>query len=279
MIRGAILIYGDVNDPVHCDDIFSFESPKDPSTLTSLEAIVDTREMTLSFLGDMFPNMKSLRLNNSIIPSVRDIGCTLVSLHFLSLARCNISSLDGIQTLSRNLEELYLAFNHLTDVCDLMGMEHLKIVDLEDNQLPDISAIEILSLCPCLKALTLSGNPGAEIPDYRQRVRLLLPQLTYLDEKRLVPKDTRPKPPLEVPQLPIRDDEAGGGSDRIMSEMIDDIVADRPPTSRESFQSFTFPEFSTPAGKLRGGATGHQKLLSGAQKRIITPMSARVRPF
>jgi hypothetical protein len=91
MIHGVILICDNVNDPVHCNDLFSFESPKDPSTLASLKAIVQTQEGTLSFLENMFPIMKRLRLNNSIIPSVRDTGCTLVSLRFFSLARCTVS--------------------------------------------------------------------------------------------------------------------------------------------------------------------------------------------
>jgi hypothetical protein len=113
----------------------------------------------------------------------------------------------------QQVEELYLAFNHVTDVCDLMGMEQLTIVVLENNQLPDISAIEILSLFPSLKALALSGNPGAAIPNYRQLVWLLLLQLMYLDEK-------RPSLAPEVPQLPVGDDEGH----RVMTQLIDDII-------------------------------------------------------
>jgi hypothetical protein len=95
MITSVILTYDGLADPIECEDLFSYDGSADASTLTTFEAKVDTREMTLSFLGDMFPNMKKLRLNNSIIPSVRDIGSTLVSLRFLSLARCGIASLDS----------------------------------------------------------------------------------------------------------------------------------------------------------------------------------------
>jgi Leucine-rich repeat (LRR) protein len=121
---------------------------KPPTAVSSLETRVDTREMTLVFLGDMFPGIRKLRLNNSVIPSVSDVGCTLVSLSFISLARCNPSPLDGIGTISRSLEELYLAFNELTDVCDLMAMENLTIVDLEDNLISTLDNIETLGLLP-----------------------------------------------------------------------------------------------------------------------------------
>jgi hypothetical protein len=230
--------------------------------------------------------MRKLRLNNSIIPSVRDIGCTLVNLRFLSLARCNLSSLDGIATISQNLEELYLAFNQITDVCDLMGMDQLKIIDLEDNQIADISNIEILNLCTGLKALTLIGNPAANISDYVQRVRTLLPQLGYLDEQRIKPKRRIPRPPTQiprspsveievpvVPQIPIqksRDED----DEHVMTELLDDLVEDRPPSSRGYFG---LTDFHNSSGKSRGQRS--QKLILPTVPRIVRPMSAKGRPF
>ena len=184
------------------DDITQYDGPHDITTLLGLEAIVDTRELTLSFLGEMFPNLQKLRLNNSIIPSVRDIGCTLTNLRFLSLARCNLTSLDGISTISQNLEELYLAFNKITDFCDLLGMEKLKIIDFEDNLITDLGAIEILVTSPKLQALTLAGNPAANDPEYREKVAKLLPKLVYLDEKRLKPRRTKTPRPVHEPKQP-----------------------------------------------------------------------------
>ena len=196
MIKDCILVFSDSPSPIILDDLFSLDSDSSDvhfTALESLEAKVDTRDFSLSFLGDMFPNIKKLRLNNSIIPSIRDIGCTLVNLRFLSLARCNIESLDGIATISQNLEELYLAFNKIKDVCDLMGISSLKIVDLEDNLIDNIDNIEVLNFCSGLRALTMAGNPAANQPGYRERVAKLLPQLLYLDEKRLRPKTKKRK--------------------------------------------------------------------------------------
>lgn len=323
MIQDVILDFDDAEEPVHVDDIFSYNGSEDFTKLRALEGKVDTRELTLSFLGDTFPNLRKLRLNNSVIPSIRDIGCTLVNLRFLSLARCNISSLDGIATISQNLEELYLAFNKITSLFDLMGMEKLKIVDLEDNLIDNLESIEILSLCSKLRALTLSGNPGAVVPDYRERVTKLLPQLVYLDEKRLKPKTSKVKPPplprstssSEQLATPIRPPDSPPeksmhrsssqeaspiieitpppsvppvaiskivsddlDNERVMTEMVDDLVEDRPPTSRGFYGQNTFSGyFKTPTKNKAGQRLVNQNTHS--IPRIVRPMSAKGRPF
>lgn len=351
MISDCILIYQN-NEQDKADDLLSYDGDHDFTTLISLEAKVDTRDFSLSFLGDTFPNIKKLRLNNSIIPSVRDIGCTLVNLRFLSLARCNISSLDGIATISQNLEELYLAFNNITDVCDLMGMEKLVIVDLEDNKINQLDNIEVLTLCTGLRALTMAGNPAAQDQDYRQKVRKLLPQLVYLDEKRLNPKaakktkspvsaqkeksskasinntkndkvadqsienniismapieitenDTKnsnlnvnstPKssqsfskteksvtfadlpPPAVIPIELSSKTYQEHSNDEIMTEMVTDLVEERPPTSHGFYG--TFKDF----GKTSNSTSNQKKTKNVFQSsfpRIVRPMSAKGRPF
>jgi hypothetical protein len=275
MIIEATLIFDDGSDPIHCDDIFSLNPQQSSISLLSLEAKVDTREFTLSSLGDLFPGMRKLRLNNSIIPSIRDIGCTLGQLTFLSLARCNLTSLDGIATISKNLEELYLAFNKLTDVCDLMGMEKLRFVDLEDNLLENIENIQILNLCPGLTALTLIGNPASKIPDYRLRVNELLPQLIYLDEKRIAQKSKKAPRVIfrspthgEVSPIWIPTEDLENERNTILTQQIDDIVNGRPPSARGNYQGFEFSEIV----KVKGVG---QKLLSPRSPRIFRPRSTR----
>lgn len=322
VVTDAIFTFEDAPEIVRSDDLFGLAETRDMTKLVHLEAKVDTRDMTLSFLGDMCPNLQKLRLNNSIIPSVRDIGCTLLRLRFLSLARCDITSLDGISTLSQNLEELYLAFNHINDVNDLMGMDKLTIVDLEDNQVTDIGNIEVLQLCKGLKALTLAGNPASDASTYREKVAELLPQVVYLDEKRLRPKkarvprpqtpkspsvdaaprvhaqvanaegdtptksrsvefdtpnvDEKPDPPVvpQIQKISQRDEDDDDDIGGVMTEMLDDLVADRPPTSRGYYGASggAFPEFNK-APQRGTGKT--QKLVPAGAPRIIRPISAR----
>jgi hypothetical protein len=273
MIRDALLVFDGIDDPVPCDDLFTLDTPHNYETLNSLEAKADTRELTLSFLGDTFPNMKKLRLNNSIIPSVRDIGCTLVHLRFLSLARCDLHSLDGIATISQNLEELYLAFNHITDLCDLMGMDRLGILDLEENEIAKIESIEILQLCPRLRSLTLNSNPARHIPDYVSRVRSLLPQLAYLDEQRIAPPRRRiaipasPSAELEPPVVPPIAIHLPEPRAEVVTELVGDLVADRPPSACGNLRFARIAVKPKPV----------QKVVSSPPK-IIRPLSARGKP-
>jgi Leucine-rich repeat (LRR) protein len=280
-IRNVILLFDEIKEPVRCDDLLSLKTDHDFETLDSLEAQVDTRDLTLSFLGDTFPNMKKLRLNNSVIPSVRDIGCTLVNLRFLSLARCNLTSLDGISTISERLEELYLAFNKLTDVCDLMCMERLRIVDLEDNLLQNVNDVEILNLCPSLKALTLAGNPATAIPDYFERVRALLPQVTYLDERRIKPKRKPLRSPsqvveIEVPEVVVVAKSRDEDDEHVMTALLDDLVEDRPPTSRAVY-GFGNGFARTPVKEKMPKA--QKNILASSVPRIVRPVSSKGRPF
>ncbi|OHT17279.1 hypothetical protein TRFO_41150 [Tritrichomonas foetus] len=186
MLKNVVLEFDGVPEKIEVDTILY--SDRDFSNVRSLEAIADTREMSLSFLGDRFPNLEKLRLNNSQISSIRDISTSLKKLRFLSLAHCGLNSLDGIATLSPKLEELYLAFNEIHDLNELMGLDSLRIIDLEENSIKSVDEVEFLSYCKNLRAATLTGNPCADSETYRKDVIKHCPQLIYLDEKRLKPK-------------------------------------------------------------------------------------------
>ncbi|XP_064921101.1 leucine-rich repeat-containing protein 56 isoform X4 [Columba livia] len=65
-----------------------------------LEMQVDTRENSLGNFGVYLPNLRELKLNNSLLVSVRDLGTTLSHLHILWMAHCGLSDLDGISSCS-----------------------------------------------------------------------------------------------------------------------------------------------------------------------------------
>ena len=186
MLQEVILEYDRLPEHLDIEEIMFTE--RDFSNVRSLELVVDTTELSLTFLGDRFPNLEKLRLNNSKISSVRDIGCSFKNLRFLSLAHCGLTSLDGISLLSPKLEELYAAFNEISELNDVMGLDNLKIIDLEENNVKNIAEVEFLTLCKSMRALTLAGNPCANSATYKQDVMKHCKQLIYLDEKRLRPK-------------------------------------------------------------------------------------------
>nr|XP_005988056.1 PREDICTED: leucine-rich repeat-containing protein 56 isoform X2 [Latimeria chalumnae] len=157
----------------------------------TLEMCVDTRENSLGNFGAYLPNLIQLKLNNSLIVSVRDLGTTLSHLQVLWMARCGLPDLDGIPSFC-SLRELYLAYNDISDLSQVSMLDHLEILDLEGNNIEDITQIQYLDLCRKLNMLTLEGNPvcikpqpeSPEVTDYsyRAEVKKLIPHLKYIDD-------------------------------------------------------------------------------------------------
>lgn len=95
-----------------------------------LELIVDLTENSLSNLGHKMPSLVQLKLNTSIVPSIRDLGTSLSKLQILWLSRCDLKDLDGIVAFP-NLLELYISFNHIKDISPISNLEKLEVLDLE----------------------------------------------------------------------------------------------------------------------------------------------------
>ncbi|XP_076590083.1 leucine-rich repeat-containing protein 56 [Chaetodon auriga] len=163
----------------------------DLSRVTSLEICVDTQEYSLGNIGVYLPRLVQLRMNNSMIMSVRDLGTTLSHLQVLWMPCCSLQDLDGISSFS-SLKELYMAYNSVSDLSQVGMLENLQLLDLEGNNVDDLVQVQYLGLCGKLQKLTLEGNPVCVRPNltaiqtadysYRAAVRDLVPQLRYLDD-------------------------------------------------------------------------------------------------
>lgn len=103
------------------DDLYSVDN---------LEMIVDTSETSLGNFGIYLPNLKQLKLNSSVIPKVRDLGTSLSHLRILWMTRSCLYDLDGLPAFT-SLEELYLAFNEISDLSPCSMLDNLKVLDLE----------------------------------------------------------------------------------------------------------------------------------------------------
>ncbi|XP_077372109.1 leucine-rich repeat-containing protein 56 isoform X2 [Festucalex cinctus] len=166
---------------------------KDLSQVTSLEICVDAQGNSLGNFGSYLPRLVLLKMNNSVLTSVRDLGTTLSHLQVLWMSCCCLKDLDGISTLS-SLRELYLAFNQVSDLSQVGMLEKLQVLDLEGNDVNDLVQVQYLGLCSKLQTLTLEGNPVCLQPNptttqinynYWDAVRELVPQLRYLDNARV----------------------------------------------------------------------------------------------
>ncbi|KFP72127.1 Leucine-rich repeat-containing protein 56, partial [Acanthisitta chloris] len=163
----------------------------DLQQVKALEMRVDTRESTLGNFGMYLPNLRELKLDNSLLVSVRDLGTSLSHLRVLWMVHCGLSDLDGICSFS-SLKELYIASNNISDLSQLAWLDHLEVLDLKGNNIEDIDQMQYLQFCCKLSHLTVEGNliclkpnvESAEEPDYnyREEVKKLIPHLKYLDK-------------------------------------------------------------------------------------------------
>ncbi|TRY56262.1 hypothetical protein DNTS_028378 [Danionella cerebrum] len=137
------------------------------------------------------PKLTDLKMNNSFISSIRDLGTSLSHLQILRLARCSLTDLEGISALT-SLKELYVAYNSISELSPVSMLENLELLDLEGNDVEDLAQLWYLGCCGKLRALSMEGNPvctnpapgQSESSDYsfRSAVRELVPQLSFLDD-------------------------------------------------------------------------------------------------
>uniref|UniRef100_A0A8C6Q9D1 Leucine-rich repeat-containing protein 51 n=1 Tax=Nannospalax galili TaxID=1026970 RepID=A0A8C6Q9D1_NANGA len=81
-----------------------------------------------------------------------------------------------------NLAWLDLSFNDLTSIDPvLMTFFNLSVLYLHGNSIHRLGEVNKLAVLPCLRSLTLHGNPIEEEKGYRQYVLCNLPRVTTFD--------------------------------------------------------------------------------------------------
>ncbi|KAJ9465659.1 putative U2 small nuclear ribonucleoprotein Aprime [Diplonema papillatum] len=161
---------------------------RDLSKVVELEITIDAEETMVGEFGRRLPNLAHLKLNGSNMPTIRSLGTSLCHLRVLWLNRSNVRCLAGISSME-SLEELYVAFNSISDVSHAAGLPNLSLLDLEGNLIETEEDLQVLGQCPKLTALTLEGNPvssGIRQKDYFAAVRRHIPGLLYLDDADLL---------------------------------------------------------------------------------------------
>ncbi|KAG5503038.1 hypothetical protein JIQ42_07001 [Leishmania sp. Namibia] len=112
-------------------------------------------------IGAHLPSLSSLKLHNSRISRVRQLGTGFHALKYLWLNRCHVTDLHGIAACCPSLVDLYLPFNHVRDVAPVMALsETLEVLDVEGNLLEDAAELgTVLASLHGVRALSLLGNP------------------------------------------------------------------------------------------------------------------------
>ncbi|ELT91288.1 hypothetical protein CAPTEDRAFT_220260 [Capitella teleta] len=197
---------------------------EDLEDVHTLEMKVDTRDTSLGNFGTHLPNLSQLKLSNSIIQSVRDLGSGLDRVRVLWMSRCGLEDLDSVSSLN-NLKELYLSYNEISDVSPCSMLENLQILDLEGNNINHFSQVEFLAMCRSLANLTLEGNPICVTPspdqaepkyDYRLAVQKAIPHLRVLDDESIA---AGPVPPTKKSGVSAFEDDW-----RLIDELLKDAT-------------------------------------------------------
>ncbi|KAG9240587.1 protein phosphatase-like protein PP1 regulatory subunit sds22 [Calycina marina] len=153
-------------------------------------------------------SLENLWLGKNKITEIKGLD-SLQNLTLLSIQSNRIRELSGLDKLA-NLEELYISHNALTSLKGLENVRKLRVLDISNNQITSMQGInhleymeelwasynqfgdfnEIESEMKDLKKLTtvyFEGNPLQLIQPalYRNKVRLMLPQLIQIDATHL----------------------------------------------------------------------------------------------
>ncbi|GIL85203.1 hypothetical protein Vretimale_10809 [Volvox reticuliferus] len=228
---------------------------------TSLQLVVNTAAGgSVAHLGGTLPNLIELNLNGSTIDSLRDLGTGFQLLQVLWVSRCGLKALDGLNGLP-SLRELYAAYNDITDLQPVDSCQHLEILDVECNCIPDTDAVLYLASCSNLQTLTLAGNPAAEKQGYRHYVCAVLPSLHFLDDEPVTAADCNPNHQQQQTGDPAGSRRGVGGSGTdgagLKRSSIGGVPLPPPPLRAGAAAGRCSPSTAVPSspGYSAGGAT------------------------
>ncbi|XP_072794646.1 dynein regulatory complex subunit 3 [Vicugna pacos] len=130
-----------------------------------------------------FENLRKLQLDNNTIEKIEGLE-KLTRLVWLDLSFNNIETIEGLDTLV-NLEDLSLFNNRIAKIDSLDALVKLQVLSLGNNRIGNLMNIIYLRRFKDLRTLSLAGNPIAAAEDYRMFICAYLPDLVYLDFRRI----------------------------------------------------------------------------------------------
>ena len=127
----------------------------------------------LNQFGQRLSELIYLKLNNSFIQNINDLGTNFKNLKILQMNDCKLKDLSGIICFE-HLEILEAKNNQISDLIELEMCTSIKKLDLENNLIENIQNIYFLSSLDGLIYLNLLKNP---IKNYEQKLKELLPNI------------------------------------------------------------------------------------------------------
>ena len=131
----------------------------------------------LNQFGQRLSNLIYLKLNNSLIQGINDLGTNFKNLKIIQMNNCKLKDLGGLICFE-HLEVFEAKNNLISDLIELEMCMSLKKLDLENNLVDNIQNIYFLSSLDGLIYLNLLKNP---IQNYEDKIKNLLPNLKELN--------------------------------------------------------------------------------------------------
>jgi len=123
-----------------------------------------------------------LNLDNARATQIEGLSDEYSNLETLSLINVGLTTLKGFPKLAK-LKKLELSDNRLSSGLGALGdCPLLSHLNLSNNKVKDLEAIEPLKSFDNLTHLDLFNNDICNLEDYRTKVFKLLPNLKYLDD-------------------------------------------------------------------------------------------------
>lgn len=171
---------GEINMIDYIISKYSNISINNISGLVKLHLKVNSEYNLLNQFGEKLPNLKELKLTNSNIPSICDLGTNFKNLQVLIMDNCNLSDLSGLVCFEK-LKEFSAKNNKVNDLFEIDSLSNLLYLNLENNKIEELENITFLSNLDKLKLLILTGNPITQNKEYLSTIHEQMPLLENLD--------------------------------------------------------------------------------------------------
>ena len=149
----------------------------DLKSLKKLSIKINGSYGLLNQFGQRLTELIYLKLNDSFIQSINDLGTNFINLKILQINNCKLKDLSGIVCFE-HLEIMEAKNNEISDLIELEMCSSIKKLDFENNLIENEENIYFLGSLEKLEYVNLIGNP---IKNYETKLKELLPNLKDLN--------------------------------------------------------------------------------------------------
>ena len=149
----------------------------DLKSLKKLSIKVNGSYGLLNQFGQRLTELVYLKLNDSFIQSINDLGTNFTKLKILQINNCRLKDLSGIVCFE-HLEIMEAKNNEISDLIELEMCSSIKKLDFENNLIKNEENIYFLASLEKLEYVNLLRNP---IQNYEAKLKELLPNLKYIN--------------------------------------------------------------------------------------------------